>query len=273
LSKFDAKPQFLKQLIQNEQEFHKLFSSFRNYSRVSLYYNKVFSDDPVFNHFVVDGEFLNDESVSEELIENTVEEIKNISSDIGFRTTVFSEQIYRKTSMFEKIATSQGYRITEQMEILSKKLESNNVLQANAAIEVTKTKDFEAWNDLFMRSFSIPISWKDELLKRGGQILTDSRATFLLAKEQGAELPQGCLLAFEVPKGLMGVYGVGTDQRWRGRGIARAMMAFVENHARDAGCQFMTLQTVTSDGVSPMYKKMGYSTEFDRNILWNPLSG
>ncbi len=111
-------------------------------------------------------------------------------------------------------------------------------------------------------------------MRKERDLVENKAVTLLLARESGRkESAQGCLLAFVTPQNLMGIYCVGTDPKWRGRGIAHAMMCFAEEKARRIGCKCMTLQTVTSDGVSPIYKRMGYVTEFERNILWHPLSG
>ncbi len=273
MSNLEERFEFIRHLIQNEQEFHKLFSGFKKYNSITLFHNRAFAEDPVFNHFVVDESILNNENESEELLIKTVAELKKISFEIGFRTTVFVESIWRKTAPFEKIAIGEGYRITEKMEILSKELGPDNALTTNASVQVTETEEVELWNSVFMTSFAIPVPWKEELLRKEKQIADKSKATLLLGREAGSKESQGCLLAFVEPIELMGIYCVGTDPRWRGRGIARAMLSYAENKGRMMGCRFMTLQTITSDGISPMYKKMGYVTEFERDILWHPLCG
>ncbi len=268
------KVEFAKMLLRNEREFHQLFSALQKYDSFSLLHNRAFSEDPVFNHFVINESILDSPSATEVFLRKIVEELKTASSSLGFRTTVFVEDIWRKAQQFEKIAIWEGYRITEKMEILSKPLETNNALKTTAGIRVSETRDFAIWNRLFMDSFAIPPSWEEELLNKDRSLLDNKSVTLFLAKESGSsEAAQGCLLAFVKPDDLMGVYGVGTDPKWRGRGIARAMMSFAEEKARKLGCKFMTLQTVSSDGISPMYKKMGYETEFERSILWHPLSG
>jgi GNAT superfamily N-acetyltransferase len=65
----------------------------------------------------------------------------------------------------------------------------------------------------------------------------------------------------------MGVYCVGTLPQKRGRGIARSMLQRSEVIAQSEGCKIMTLQTIESDNVTPMYLKLGYAMEFERNVL------
>ncbi len=45
------------------------------------------------------------------------------------------------------------------------------------------------------------------------------------------------------------------------------MMAEAEREARQRNCEVIVLQTVASDGVTPMYFKMGYETAFERDVL------
>ncbi|MGI0081397.1 MAG: GNAT family N-acetyltransferase [Nitrososphaerales archaeon] len=274
MSEQETRIEFAKLLLKNEQAFHQLFSALRKYDSFSLLHNRLFAEDPVFNHFVVDESVLNNQSATEESLRKIVEELKTASSSLGFRTTVFVEKIWRKFQQFEKVAIGEGYRITERMEILSKPLEEKNPLKVEPGVQVSETRDFELWNRLFMDAFKIPPSWEEELLHKNQELLEDKAVTLFLGKEsESKDAAQGCLLSFVVPRDLMGIYAVGTDSKWRGRGIARAMMSFAEERARQIGCKYMTLQTMSSDGVSPMYKKMGYATEFERDILWHPLSG
>ena len=261
-----------KLLLKNEQEFDTLFSSMEKHTHFVLFRNLAFAEDPVFNHFLVNDSILEGETSDETLL-RIIEEIKKLSATLGFRTTVFLENIWKKAPQFERLAIGQGFKISEKMEILSKNLDPKNVLPPSPGISVSETKDFEAWNRIFVSSFQIPSSWCGELISREKEIVGNESVTLFLAKESSRVEPQGCLLSFVFPPELMGIYCVGTEPRSRGRGIARALMSFAEEKARKIGCSRMTLQTVTSDGVSPMYKKMGYVTEFDRNILWSPLSG
>lgn len=260
-------------LLKNEQEFNSLFSSMEEHQYFTLFRNHAFADDPVFNHFVLKEAILEDEAAPDQKFLSVIEELKKCSSSLGFRTTVFSESIWKKGPQFQKLAISQGFKVSEKMEIFSKTLEPRNIIPRSNEITVSETKDFEAWNRLFISSFQIPPSWNDELIRREKEIVQNQSVTLFLAKETSSSEHQGCLLSFVSPEDLMGIYCVGTDPRSRKRGIAKALMSFAEEKARRIGCSRTTLQTVTSDGAGPMYKKMGYIVEFDRNIMWNPLSG
>ncbi|HKW04399.1 MAG TPA: GNAT family N-acetyltransferase, partial [Nitrososphaerales archaeon] len=164
-----------------------------------------------------------------------------------------------------------GFRVRDKMEILSKHVDSKNPIDIEDKIKVRISKDYANWNRIFVSSFQIPESWNEELLRREEVATKNDSVNLILGRELWSDEDQGCLLSFLDESKVMGIYCVGTLPRWRGRGIAKMMMRFVENNARNLGCNLLTLQTINSDGVSPMYKKIGYRTEFERDIFWNPL--
>ena len=50
-----------------------------------------------------------------------------------------------------------------------------------------------------------------------------------------------------------------TRVRWRGRGIARALMLEAERIARERGRSLLTLDTAAEEGAGPFYEKLGYT--------------
>jgi GNAT superfamily N-acetyltransferase len=50
-----------------------------------------------------------------------------------------------------------------------------------------------------------------------------------------------------------------TRVRWRGRGIARALMVEAERVARERGRTLLTLDTATDEGAGPFYEKLGFT--------------
>jgi ribosomal protein S18 acetylase RimI-like enzyme len=48
--------------------------------------------------------------------------------------------------------------------------------------------------------------------------------------------------------------------RFRRRGVARALMRTLENHARDLGRTLLTLDTRTGDAAEPLYASLGFET-------------
>lgn len=137
-------------------------------------------------------------------------------------------------------------------------------------IRVEQTKDVNAWVGAFAKSFRIPEYWIGELKKRTTQVLNDKSVVLLLATEENMDEGSGCLLFCEHPPHYLGVYCVGTIPERRSRGVAKSMLIYTESYARENGSDLVLLQTVRSDGVTPMYLKMGYTLDFERDVLQMP---
>lgn len=269
MNALEEKKALARKLLSNEEGFGRLFSNYEEFQSFSLYSNPTFSEDPIFNHFVLNERVV--EQSSAEVLIPVIEQLKKISTSLAFKTTVFLENLWNNSSLLGKLAVDNGFRVRDKMEILSKYVVSKSPIDHEVEINVRITKDYANWNKIFVSSFEIPESWNEELLSREEAATKNDSVNLILGREPGSDEDRGCLLSFLDESKVMGIYCVGTLPGWRGRGIAKMMMNFVENNARDLGCKLLTLQTINSDGVSPMYKKMGYRTEFERDIFWNPL--
>ena len=263
-------------LLANERSFDGLFcDSLELEEKGTLFFNRSFPDDPVFNHVKVSTRLLTVESIELESFDRLFQLLRNATKDLSLSTaSIFLEEFWPNAARFQRSAIDNGFRVHEQMKTLSKKLgqESRSERIGKGRIHVFETNDVESWNDIFMRSYLIPNSWGDELLRRErGFLKRNEGTTKLLAaserESEDASRAKGCLLLNENPKGIMGVYCVGTLPEARGRGIARSMLDHSEEIGKHRGCELMTLQTVVSDNVTPMYFKLGYELDFERNIL------
>ena len=255
-------------MLLNERSFDKLFCDVSSSNRFDLYYNRSFSDDPVFNHAVVDDSIL--ESIDEldrDSLSVLLYEIKSEASVKNVPPTIFVEKFWKIAQRLERAAIEDGYLIAGLMQILSKGV----VTASNSRekqIEVIETKNLPLWNEVFMHSYSINPTWEPELLRREGMFSNDRSTTLLLAKESNSGLAaSGCMLLHRIPNDFLGVYCVGTLPRSRHRGIASSMMRKAEDLATSIGCKYLTLQTLANDGVTPLYQNLGFEIEFERTVL------
>jgi GNAT superfamily N-acetyltransferase len=260
-----------KSLLLNERAFHLLFCELKEFpENLTLYSNLKFAEDPIFNHFILSDSLLDSEKpIPNEKLESVFERVKLEERNRSAKESVFVEDFWRRRRQIEEFAIDSSFVVSDRMEVLSKPLSIDTKLSSDSSVTAYSSTNFEIWNDVFIQSYSIPFSWKDELLSREKSILSKGEATFVLADlktDKGSETA-GCLLTFKKPDTHLGIYCVGTIPEHRGHGVAKAMLSFAERIAQDEGCNTMTLQTLTSDSVSPMYKKLGYSTEFNRDIL------
>ncbi len=268
-----------KDLLLNERGFHQLFCDLERSGNLSLYHNENFAEDPIFNHFIIEDALLDSRTYPEqEVVHSIFHEINQVRGKSNSKGSLFMEDFWQNGPRFEKTAIEEGFRISDKMEILSKPVDKP-VRGDNAETRFEKTrkpiasltKDVRSWNRVFMDSFSIPKSWEDELLRREGICLDNPDVSFIIAQvnsDSESSFNAGCLLSFVRPSHCCGIYCVGTIPRWRGRGVALEMLEFAHGLATKFGCKMLTLQTLTSDNVSPMYKKIGYTADFERDILF-----
>jgi uncharacterized protein YgfB (UPF0149 family) len=255
-------------ILDNERSFDELFSDVYRDKDFLLYYNVSFSDDPIFNHATISDIVFDLDDTSEEKISEILEKIMEKAKTFGVPASLFVDEFRKNARRVEKVGIELGYRIVEKMEILSKDLGRLNELPDNPEIVVTETTDIGTWIDVFVRSFGISEPWLGELEKRTKKLTKDPRTILLLAKERNSFLKaSGCLLLHISPPECAGIYSVGTLPERRGHGVARALMDKAESLAEEKGSSFAALQTVASDGVTPMYLKLGYNLDFERVIL------
>ncbi|MDA4111404.1 MAG: GNAT family N-acetyltransferase [Thaumarchaeota archaeon] len=256
-----------RKMLGNEYSFDELFSDVKREDDFTLFYNKYFSDDPIFNHAVVSEKIMDSGDPSEEKILDVLANIKSAASGKQVPASIFVEEFWRHARKFEGAAVEFGFRVIEKMEIMSKVI-GDSVMPVSGQIFVDETKDIEKWNATFVRSFGIVDTWRPELRSRGKLIVENSSTVLLLAREKeiSAEA-SGCSLLHFFPEGLVGVYCVGTVPERRFKGVARSLMLKAESIAKQRKSNLILLQTLASDGVFPMYQKMGYGIDFERIVM------
>ncbi len=253
-------------LLQNEAAFGNLFCDMISGKFFSVYYNQNFSDDPIFNHVTFSSSILDSDNYNSGEVETTFKEAIGKARRLGVPASLFLDRFWRNSRTLEKDAIDFGFLIIEQMHILKKSIKSP-LLEGVNEIAAQMTTDVNLWNGAFIKSFAIPQNWIKELERRLAQISRDPKTLLLVAIEKGASEASGCSLLHFDPAECMGVYCVGTLPERRGHGVARALMAAAEIEAMRRNCEAIVLQTIASDGVAPMYLKMGYETAFERDVL------
>lgn len=85
---------------------------------------------------------------------------------------------------------------------------------------------------------------------------------FCLAYCEGE--PAGIISRYRLGK-YAGVYDVATVEKFRTRGVARALTRHVGRQAKDLGCECVFLQTVVGDVGEKAFAKLGYETRYVRH--------
>jgi GNAT superfamily N-acetyltransferase len=252
-------------LLQNEISFDRLFCDVFASDLFSIYYNIHFSDDPIFNHVTFSDSILDSENYSSGL-EVTFRDIVDQSNMINVPSSLFVERYWKNARGLEQDAVDFGFVVVEQMHVLSKKVPASPTAK-NSRITVAQTRDVRMWNEAFVKSFDIPETWTQELANRLMGALADPDTILLVAREEGMREASGCILLHVNPRECLGVYCVGTIPERRSHGVASGMLAEAESQALKRNCETIVLQTVASDGVTPMYLNMGFETAFERDVL------
>lgn len=254
-------------LLINERSFDGLFCDVANCNGFNLYYNMLFKEDPVFNHAAIDDSILNYANhATVGRISKLLQEIKAEAQRRSVLPTIFVEEFWEKSGFFQKVAIEDGYIVGGSMEVMSKMVESQPDSESEAVVE--ETDDLKLWTDIFMSSYSIPFGWEEELIRREQAFSAPNSTKLLLARD--AQKPVGCVLIHRMPPDFLGIYCVGTIPEMRHRGVARTMLRKAERMAAEFGCKYLTLQTISSDGITPMYLRYGFKLEFKRNVLLVP---
>ncbi len=253
-------------MLINEQSAVSLLSDTLQLDQATFFFNQAFSDDPIFNHYVINSEILSQSDLLDALLSDLPEKAKSVAKNLGLLASFYVEDFWPAALETEKLLVNHGYRIADRMNALTKVIGIFKESKGDN-FRVSRTSDAGVWNKVFMISFNIPEYWGPELSKRVSSFLKDEKAVLIIASEPDGSEDVGCLLLHQAPPDFMGVYSVGTVPLKRRRGVAKEMLLYSEDLAAKAGCKFMTLQTLLSDNVSPMYEKLGYVIQFNRNIL------
>lgn len=83
--------------------------------------------------------------------------------------------------------------------------------------------------------------------------------------------PMGCCLLFPTNE-AMGVYCLGTDQRYQNRGIASSIIDYAITHAKMHGFDFIGLQALHSDHILGFYQRRHFKKVYTNTIYSLPCS-
>ncbi|MDN5845505.1 MAG: GNAT family N-acetyltransferase [Candidatus Nitrosocosmicus sp.] len=83
--------------------------------------------------------------------------------------------------------------------------------------------------------------------------------------------PIGCCILFPT-NDVLGLYCLGTDQRFRNRGIASTIIDFIITYAKINGFNFIGLQALDSDHTTGFYQRRHFATVYTNAIFSIPIS-
>jgi len=154
----------------------------------------------------------------------------------------------------ENVLLANGYRIlfSQLAMVLDLQSVAATDLPEVDVVTVTSTVATEIWTETASAAFGYQI---DSAAIHA--LATDPAVTLLLVKKM--HQPAATALLYKTGA-VLGVHLVGVSDRYRGQGIARALMQYVIQFSIDVGGKYLTLQA--SAAGEPLYRQLGFVEQF-----------
>jgi len=174
---------------------------------------------------------------------------------------IFIQSDSLESSLLKRLA-ERDYRIADQMAVMETDNPSFKV-NAELSLEMGIDRGIERWAKVYLQSFYGEISLMRPVMNVLRRVAKNKDVTLVLASKGG--MPAGALALFRTP-GLLGAYCVGTLPNMRGAHVASTILDFSSKLARNEGRRLI-LQTILSDSVEPLYKKVGFRRVYLKELF------
>jgi GNAT superfamily N-acetyltransferase len=144
--------------------------------------------------------------------------------------------------------------------------EQFNIPEGLEIKEVHSLEELKIWTDVLVKSFEFPIieSYKKYFINAG---IENLNFNYYLGFFNGKAVAISILFK---GRRAAGIFYIGTLQESRGKGIAKAMVNYLLNEAKNEGYNFSVLQASALG--YPLYKKIGFKEYYVTNIYrWKKL--
>jgi len=147
---------------------------------------------------------------------------------------------------------SQDEQIRAQLVAMTLDLTNQVGEKSDKIVQITAETDLDEWADVCSQAFGYQID-----VNSLASLLSDKHAFIFSYKLDGKTA--GTVIAYQTGSTL-GVHQVGVPKEFRGKGIAKALMAHLVWFAKQQNCDLMSLQA--SKGGLPIYLSMGFTQDF-----------
>ena len=240
----------IEEMEDNENSFVALWSERVRLDCATLYANSVMTDDPFFNR------------VTDITCKEFCAMLDSAESEFEKRN-VKPFVYYMSNERLKTELQKRGFVLYDTMSVLL--YESRYKLKYSADISVEKVgRDKMAeWIDVFCSSFNSE-NWRDEIVRR----VSNSFEKFQLYVAYVKSSPAGCVTLFE-KNSLLGLYCLGTLTKYRGKGIATALISISADIAKESDLKLF-LQSFKADGLINYYVKRGFTQIYTKEIYTKP---
>jgi GNAT superfamily N-acetyltransferase len=236
----------IEEMEDNENSFVALWSERVKLDCATLYANSVMIDDPFFNRV-------------------TDIDCKEFCAMLDSAEREFAK---RKVKLFvyclsnERLKTElqkRKYVLHDTMSVLLYESRYKLKYSTDISIEKVKRDKMEDWVNVYCSSFDSE-NWKNEIMRR----VSNSFGSFQLYIANMKGSPAGCVALFE-RNSLLGLYCLGTLTKYRGKGIASALVAISADIAKENELKLF-LQSFKGDGFINYYVKRGFTQIYTKEI-------
>jgi ribosomal protein S18 acetylase RimI-like enzyme len=225
-------------------------------------FSDTFKDEFFFNR----GGFLGVEKVPEDAVEAMEREF---AKKKGRAPAIFVEE-GRPWDRLRSSLQSRGYVAADRMLVMESRLRVERDPPTNPAVAVAVVgsrsggRDLQDWTRTYLQAFYGNQRLYDKVNRIMGKVVKDKKSSVVLARI--AKAPVGCAAMFRTAGGVAGAYCIGTAPGFRGRGVAAAVVKFMQGVTKDEGRK-LVLQTLASDSVEGFYRKQGFDEVYSKTLF------
>ena len=162
-----------------------------------------------------------------------------------------------------------GFRWIDTMDVMTLSREpglENRNKATDASVFKVKQVDIPSWVHTFCESFEM-LEMQTEIKQRVERHF-DKLILLISYVCSGLSTPQvgGCCALF-INHGIIGLYCLGTIPKFRGKGIARKMVASGLQYAFNYDLDYLLLQTFESQDLFSFYSKFGFKRAYKKRVF------
>ena len=274
-------------LKSNEIEFCKSWSNqtinFNDSFRILA--NRELKGDYFLNRVILTVG-IEDSKREEKYISPIMSRLKEISKQQDIDVYV---HINDKLSFLKSILEQNGLRKIDKLTGLVNVIKGQEFLSKNESKKqepvvneetcrvVRSADEFEEWLDVYTTSFEIDIE-RRTTIRTSLQRDNFRESKFILYEQKLQDKtnrhnlrPVGCCLLFPT-NDVLGLYCLGTDQKFRNMGIATSLLNFAITYAKMNGFNLLGLQALHSDHIIGFYQRRYFTTLYTDAIFSIPIS-
>ena len=178
--------------------------------------------------------------------------------------------VHEKNADTQRMLIRAGFRWIDTMDVLTlarePDLDSKNKTPTDMSIIKVKHADVSNWVSTFCDSFEI-LEMQAEIKQRIERSF-DKMILLISYACSGNSSPQvgGCCALF-INRGIIGLYCLGTIPKFRGRGLARKLVAKGFQYTSNYDLEYLFLQTFESQDLSAFYSKFGFKLAYKKRVF------